>query len=66
MKHLLTTTQGKPFDPVDFGAWFADAIDVAGLPDECGFHNLRTCAARKLAEAGCSERGNRKYHRSSH
>jgi integrase len=55
VKYLLTTTLGKPFDPVYFGAWFADAIDAAALPDECVFHGLRKCAARKLAEAGCSE-----------
>ena len=54
--HLLTTpTQGKPFDPVYFGAWFAEAIDKAGLPDDCVLHGLRKCAARKLAELGCSE-----------
>ncbi|MFZ0853819.1 MAG: tyrosine-type recombinase/integrase, partial [Hyphomicrobiaceae bacterium] len=51
---LLTTTQGKAFDPVYFGAWFADAIDKAGLSDDCVLHGLRKTAARKLAEAGCS------------
>jgi integrase len=56
INHLLTTpTQGKQFDPVYFGAWFAEAIDKAGLPDDCVLHGLRKCAARKLAEAGCSE-----------
>ncbi len=52
---LLTTTQGKAFDPVYFGAWFADAISKAGLPDDCVLHGLRKTAARQLAEAGCSE-----------
>ena len=52
---LLTTSQGKAFDPVYFGAWFADAIDAAGLPDDCVLHGLRKTAARKLAEAGCTE-----------
>lgn len=52
---LLTTSKGKAFDPVYFGAWFADAIYEAGLPDDCVLHGLRKCAARKLAEAGCSE-----------
>ena len=51
---LLTTTQGKAFYPVYFGAWFADAIDKAGLPEDCVLHGLRKTAARKLAEAGCS------------
>ena len=52
---LLTTSRGKAFDPVYYGAWFAEAIDEAGLPDDCVLHGLRKCAARKLAEAGCSE-----------
>ena len=52
---LLTTSQGKAFDPVYFGAWFADAIEGAGLPEDCVLHGLRKTAARCLAEAGCSE-----------
>lgn len=52
---LLTTTKGKSFGTVYYGAWFADAIYDAGLPDDCVLHGLRKCAARKLAEAGCSE-----------
>jgi integrase len=52
---LLTTSRGKAFDPVYYGAWFADAIDSAGLPNDCVLHGLRKCAARRLAEAGCSE-----------
>jgi integrase len=52
---LLTTSRGKGFHPVHYGAWFADAIYDAGLPDDCVLHGLRKCAARKLAEAGCSE-----------
>ena len=52
---LLTTTQGKAFDAVYFGAWFADVIEKAGLPDDCVLHGLRKTAARKLAEAGATE-----------
>jgi integrase len=52
---LLITSQGKAFDPVYFGAWFADAIAAASLPDDCVLHGLRKTAARTLAEAGCSE-----------
>lgn len=52
---LLTTSQGKAFDAVYFGAWFADVIAKAGLPDDCVLHGLRKTAARTLAEAGCSE-----------
>ena len=33
---LLTTSKGKAFDPIYYGAWFADAIYEAGLPDDCG------------------------------
>lgn len=52
---LTTPTQGKPFDAVYFGAWFAEAIDKSGLPDDCVLHGLRKTAARKLAEAGATE-----------
>lgn len=52
---LLTTSRNKGFDPVYYGAWFADAIEEAKLSDECVLHGLRKCAARRLAEAGCSE-----------
>lgn len=52
---LLTTSQGKGFDAVYFRAWFADAIDDAGLPDDCVLHGLRKTAASRLAEAGCTE-----------
>lgn len=45
----------KPFDEVYFGAWFAEAIDKAGLPDDCVLHGLRKTAGRKLREAGCTE-----------
>ena len=41
--------------PVYFGAWFAEAIEKAGLPDDIVLHGLRKTAARRLAEAGCSE-----------
>src|SRR5262245_29267414 len=51
---LLTTTQGKAFDEAYFGAWFADAIDKAKLPDDCVLHGLRKTAAKNLADAGCS------------
>ena len=52
---LLTTSAGKAFDAVYFGAWFADAIEKAALPEDCVLHGLRKTSARKLAEAGCSE-----------
>jgi hypothetical protein len=52
---LLTTTQGEAFDEVYFGAWFADAIEDADLPDDCVLHGLQKTAARRLADADCTE-----------
>lgn len=52
---LFTPTQGKPFDENYYGAWMAEAIDKAGLPDDCVLHGLRKTAARTLAELGLSE-----------
>jgi integrase len=52
---LFTPTQGKPFDSSYYGSWFAEAIDDAGLPDDCVLHGLRKTAARTLAELGLSE-----------
>jgi integrase len=51
---LVTPVQGKPFSAEYFGAWFAEAIEDAGLPDDCVLHGLRKCAARQLAELGLS------------
>lgn len=53
---LLMTSAGKGFDPVYFGAWFADAIDEAGLPDDCVLHGLRHSTGTDLANAGASEK----------
>jgi integrase len=52
---LVTPTQGKPFEPVYYGSWFAESIEEAGLPDDCVLHGLRKTAARKLADLGLSE-----------
>lgn len=49
----LVTAYGKPFTPAGFGNWFRDRCDEAGLP-QCSAHGLRKAAARRLAEAGCS------------
>jgi integrase len=49
---LLTTPNGQAFDADSLGRWFADAIDEAGLPEDCVLHGLRKTAARMLAEAG--------------
>lgn len=50
---FLTTSFGKPFTPAGFGNWFRDRCNEAGLP-QCSAHGLRKAAARRLAEAGCS------------
>lgn len=50
---FLTTHQGKPFTPAGFGNWLRDRCDEAGLRG-CSAHGLRKAAARRLAEAGCT------------
>lgn len=50
---FLVTSFGKPFTPAGFGNWFRDRCNEAGLP-QCSAHGLRKAAARRLAEAGCS------------
>jgi integrase len=50
----LTTLLGKPFTAAGFGNWFRRQCDLAGLP-HCSAHGLRKAAARRLAEAGCTE-----------
>ncbi|MDD2868458.1 tyrosine-type recombinase/integrase [Neomegalonema sp.] len=50
---FLMTAYGKPFTSAGFGNWFRDRCDEAGLP-QCSAHGLRKAAARRLAEAGCS------------
>jgi integrase len=51
---LLTTVFGKPFTSAGFGNWFREQCNAAGLP-HCSAHGLRKAAARRLAEAGCTE-----------
>lgn len=51
---ILVAEKGKRFSADRLGAWFAEKIDEAGLPDDCVLHGLRKTAARRLAEAGCS------------
>ena len=52
---FLTTEYGKPFAAAGFGNWFRDRCNEAGLP-QCTAHGLRKAAARRLAEAGCTDR----------
>jgi integrase len=51
---ILTTAFGKPCTAAGFGNWFREQCNAAGLP-HCTAHGLRKAAARRLAEAGCTE-----------
>jgi integrase len=57
-KHMiiLTTAFNRPFSIAGYGNMMAHAIAAAGLPDRCVLHGLRKAAARRLAEAGCTEK----------
>lgn len=50
---FLISEQGKPFSRKGFGNKFRQWCDEAGLP-QCSAHGLRKAAARRFAEAGCS------------
>jgi integrase len=51
---FLVTEFGKPFTSAGFGNWFREQCDMANLR-HCSAHGLRKAAARRLAEAGCTE-----------
>jgi integrase len=55
-KHLafLVTQFDRPYTANGFGNWFREQCDMANL-HHCSAHGLRKAAARRLAEAGCSE-----------
>jgi integrase len=53
---VVATRTGRAFTPASLGGVFAGAISAAGLPSGCVLHGLRKAAARRLAEAGCSDR----------
>jgi integrase len=52
---ILVTHLGEPYSAKGAVNWMAVAIDTAGLPARCVTHGLRKAAARRLAEAGCTE-----------
>jgi len=56
MTSIIATEAGNPFSEKGFGQWMADRIDDAALPDRCVTHGLRKAAARRLAEAGCTNK----------
>lgn len=53
---ILYNGRGNAFTVAGYGNFIGDAIRAAGLPDVCGSHGLRKAAARRLAEAGCTEK----------
>ncbi len=53
---ILTTAFGSQFSVKGFGNMVSDAIAKAHLPARCKPHGLRKAAARRLAEAGCTEK----------
>ena len=50
---FLLSAHGKPYSRKSFGQRFRKWCDEAGLPG-CTAHGLRKAAARRFAEAGCS------------
>lgn len=50
---FIITEQGRPFSAAGFGNKMRDWCDQAGLR-QCSAHGLRKAAARRLAEAGCT------------
>ncbi|KER36183.1 tyrosine-type recombinase/integrase [Sphingobium indicum] len=50
---FIVSAHGRPFTRKGFGNKFRDWCDEAGLP-ACTAHGLRKAAARRFAEAGCS------------
>ena len=55
----LMTQYGKPHSAKAFGNWFQKRVEEAELPtgddeEACSYHGLRKAAARRLAEAGCT------------
>jgi integrase len=57
-KHIaiLVTAYGAQFSVKGFGQFMSAAIREAKLPLRCKAHGLRKAAARRLAEAGCTEK----------
>ena len=53
---ILTTAFNRPFSYAGYGNMMAEAIARAGLSERCVLHGLRKAAARRLAEAGCTEK----------
>jgi integrase/recombinase XerD len=50
---FLVTANGKPFTSGDFGWWFRQRCNEAGLK-HCSAHGLRKATASQLAERGAT------------
>lgn len=53
---FLVTAYGAPFSPAGFTNWFRHGVKAAGLSSDLTPHGLRKSAARRLAEAGATEK----------
>lgn len=53
---VLVTAHGRPYTKKGIGNLMSKAIREAGLPSRCKAHGLRKAAARRLAEAGATEK----------
>jgi integrase len=53
---FLLTLYGRPFTPQGFTSYFTQCSREAGIEEQASPHGLRHAAARRLAEAGCSEK----------
>jgi integrase len=52
---FIAAAGGRPLGAASLGNEFRDWLRKAGLPDRLSLHGLRKAAARRLAEAGCTE-----------
>lgn len=53
---ILVTAYGQAFSVKGYGQMMSAAIRAAELPEHCKAHGLRKAAARRLAEAGATEK----------
>ena len=53
---FLLTQQGHPFSPAGFTNYWRDCVREAGIEQQASPHGLRKAAARRLAEAECTEK----------
>ena len=50
---FLVSSHGRPFTVADFGNWFRERCDEAGL-HHCSAHGVRKAAAARAAENGAT------------